>query len=283
MGHGEALGGVVADQALALGGRQGGAQRDHGVGDGAVAKALALLLLVGQPVHKAGQRIGAHVGQLQLAREVAVRVGADQAAVFFAGAFAEAAPSLAAVALDPFIDVTEEADRRALLQLAAVPVGFALALDPPRRLIGAGTALALPAGAAEDADVADHVALSAEPLEDARGLGLDEPPLVTAAWTGRRSRRILGNAHEHHLVSRGRIVSATPPRFDVDGQNITRCKRAEWQRGARWSSIGEGQQSQARLTATGRCRALAAATGEDRYGSRPLRDIEVSDLGASKS
>jgi hypothetical protein len=69
MGHGEALGGVVADQALALGGRQGGAERDHGVGDRAVAEALALLLLVGEPVHEAGQRVGAHVGQLQLARK----------------------------------------------------------------------------------------------------------------------------------------------------------------------------------------------------------------------
>jgi len=67
----------VADQALALGGRQGGAQWDHGVGDGAVAEALALLLLVGEPVREAGERVGAHVGQPQLAREVAVGVGAD--------------------------------------------------------------------------------------------------------------------------------------------------------------------------------------------------------------
>jgi len=118
MGHGEALGRVVADQALALGSRQSRAQRDHGVGDGAVAEALALLLLVSEPVHKAGQRVGAHVGQLQLAEEVAVGVGADQAAVFLAGALAEAAPPLTAVALDPFIDVAEEADGRALLQLS---------------------------------------------------------------------------------------------------------------------------------------------------------------------
>lgn len=126
-GHGETLGGVVADQALALGGRECCAERDHGVGDGAVAEALALLLL-GQPVHEAGQRVGAHVGQLQLAQEVTVGVGADQAAVFLAGALAEAAPSLAAVALDPFIDVAEEADRRGLLQLTAVAVSLALAL-----------------------------------------------------------------------------------------------------------------------------------------------------------
>ena len=90
VGHGEALGWVVADQALALGGRQRGAQRDHGVGDGAVAEALALLLLVGEPVHEAGEGVGAHVGQLQLAGEVAVGIGADQAAIFLAGALAGA-------------------------------------------------------------------------------------------------------------------------------------------------------------------------------------------------
>ena len=172
VGHSEALGGVVADQALALGGRQGGAQRDHGVGDRAVAEALALLRLVGEPVHEASQRVGAHVGQLQLAREVAVGVGADQAAVFVAGVLAEAAPALAAVALDPFIEVAEEADRRALLQLAAVAVGLALALDPLRLVVGAGVALSLPPGAAEDGDVADRLALPVYALEDAGRLGL---------------------------------------------------------------------------------------------------------------
>jgi hypothetical protein len=211
MGHGEALGGVVADQALALGGRECGAERDHGVGDGAVAEALTLLLLVGEPVHEAGQRIGAHVDQLQLAREVAVRVGADQAAVFLTGALAESAPALTAVALDPFIDVVEETDRRALLQLAAVAVCLALALDPLRLLVGAGVALSLSPGAAEDADVADRPPGTVHALEDAGGLGLAEPPLVAAAWIGRSGRRILGNAHEHHLVSRGRAVLAAPP------------------------------------------------------------------------
>lgn len=185
VGHGEALGWVVADQPLALGGRQRCTQRDHGVGDRAVAEALALILLVGQPVHEAGQRVGAHVNQLQLPREVAVRVGADQAAVFLAGVLAETSPSLAAVALDPFIDVAEEADRRALLTLAAVAVGLALALDPLRLLVGASVALSLPAGAAENGDVADGPALAVNALEDAGRLGLPEPPLVAAAWIGR--------------------------------------------------------------------------------------------------
>jgi len=211
VGHGKALGGVVADQALALGARQGGAQRDHGVGDRAVAEALALLLLGGEPVHVAGQGVGAHVDQLQLAREVAVGVGADQATVFLAGALAEAAPALAAVALDPFIEVAQEADRRALLKLAAVAVGLALALEPLRLLEGAGVALSLPPGAAEDGDVADRPALAINALEDAGRLGLAEPPLVAAAGIGRVGRRILGNAHEHHLVSRGRAVLAAPP------------------------------------------------------------------------
>ena len=81
-----------------------------------------------------------------LAGEVAVGVGADQAPVFVAGVLAEAAAALAAVALDPFIEVAEEGDRVSLLQLAAVAVGLALALDPPRLLVGAGVALSLPAG-----------------------------------------------------------------------------------------------------------------------------------------
>ena len=221
MGHGEALGRVVADQALAFGGRQGGAQRDHGVGDGAVAEALALLLLVCEPVHEAGQRVGAQVDQLQLALEVAVRVGVDQTAVFLAGALAEAAPSLAAIALDPFIDVAKEADRRALLELTAVAVCFALALDSPRLLVGAGVALSLPARAAEDADVADRPPCAVHALEDAGRLGLSEPPLVAAAWIGNRDRRILGSAHE--LLPRepgaGRSTGAAP--FALSDKTLT--------------------------------------------------------------
>src|ERR1700679_1607907 len=144
----------------------------------------------------ARQRVSAHVGELQLAREVAVRVGGDRPPVFVAGVLAEAAAALSAVALDPFVEIAQEGDRRALLQLATVAVGFALALEPPRRLIGAGVALSLLARAAEDADVADRLPLAVYALEDAGGLGLDEPPLVAAAWNGRRGRRILRNAHE---------------------------------------------------------------------------------------
>jgi hypothetical protein len=142
---------------------------------------------------------------------VAVGIGADQAAVFLAGALAEAASALAAIALDPFIDVAEEADGRGLLQFAAVAVGLALALDPLRLLVGAGVALSLPPGTAEDADVADRPPRAVHALEDARHLRLLEPPLVAAAWIGRVGRRILGNAHELHLVSRGRAVPPAPP------------------------------------------------------------------------
>ena len=108
----EALRRVVADQALALGGRQRRAQRASRVGDRAVAEALALLLLVGQPVHEAGQRVGGDVDQLEAGREVGMGVVADQAAVFVAGVLAEAAAALAAVALDPFVEVAQEGDRR---------------------------------------------------------------------------------------------------------------------------------------------------------------------------
>src|ERR1044072_3847663 len=219
--HREALGRVVTDQALALGGRGGGAQRDHSVGDGAVAEALALLCLVCEPVHVAGQRVGAHVDQLQLAREVAGSVGADQAAVFLAGALAEAAPSLAAVALNPFIDVTQEADGRALLKLATVAVGLALALDSLRLLLGAGVAPFLPPGAAENAYVTDGPAFAVHTLEDAGRLSLPEPPLVAAAWISLRGRRILGNAHE--LVPRepgaGRSTGAAP--FALSDKTLT--------------------------------------------------------------
>lgn len=71
--------------------------------------------------------------------------GADQAPVFLAGGLTEAPAALAAVATDPLIQVAAERDRAALLQLAAVAVGLALALDPLRLLVGAGVALWLPA------------------------------------------------------------------------------------------------------------------------------------------
>jgi hypothetical protein len=202
-GQRQALRRVVADQALALRRRQRRPQRDRGVGDRAVAESLALGLLVGQPVHEAGQRVGGDVDQLEAGGEVAVGIGADQAAVFLAGGLAEAPAALATVALDPLVQVATEGDRAALLQLAAVAVGLALALDPLRLLVAAGVALSLPRAAAGDAGVADRPPLAVDPLEDAGRLGLDEPPLVAAARFGRRGRRILGTAHEHHLVSHG--------------------------------------------------------------------------------
>ena len=107
---------------------------------------LPCSLVVGEPVHEAGELESGHVDQLQLGREVRVGVLGDQPPVFVAGVLAEAATALAAIALDPFIEEAQEAGRRRLLELAAVTVGFALALDPPRRLVGAGVALALLAG-----------------------------------------------------------------------------------------------------------------------------------------
>ena len=86
----QALGWVVADQALTLRGRQRRPQRNRGIGDRTVAQALTLGLLVGQPVNEAGEGVGGDVAQLEAGREVAVGVGADQAAVFLAGRLAEA-------------------------------------------------------------------------------------------------------------------------------------------------------------------------------------------------
>jgi hypothetical protein len=208
----QALRRVVADQALALRGRQRRPQRDRGVGDRAVAEGLALGLLVGQPVNEAGEGVGGDVDQLEAGREVAVGVGADQAAVFLASGLAEAPATLAAVALDPLAQVAAEGDRAALLQLAAVAVGLTLPLDPLRLLVGPGVALSLLRPAAVDAGVADRPPLAVDPLEDAGGLGLDEAPLVAAALIRRRGRRILETAHEHHLVSHGagRLRDAAP-------------------------------------------------------------------------
>ena len=217
----EALRRVVADQALALGGSQRRAQRHRGVGDGAVAEALALRLLVGQPVHEPGQRVGRDVDQLEAGREVGMGEGADQAAVFVAGVLTEAAAALAAVALDPLVQITAEGDRRALLQLAAVAVGLALALDPLGLLVAAGVALSLSPAGAEDADVADRPALAVDALEDARRLRLSQPPIIAAAWTALAGRRTLGNAHEHHLVSRGRVVCAAPPHLTFADKTLT--------------------------------------------------------------
>lgn len=91
----------MADQALALGGRQRRPQGHRGVGDGSVAEALALCLLVGQPVHEAGERVGEDVDQPEARWEVGVCVGSEQPPVFVAGVLAEAAAALASIALDP--------------------------------------------------------------------------------------------------------------------------------------------------------------------------------------
>ena len=56
---------------------------------------------------------------------------------------AEAATTLAAISLDPLIEKGEEAGRRRLLELAAIAIRVALALDSPRRVVGAGASLAL--------------------------------------------------------------------------------------------------------------------------------------------
>jgi hypothetical protein len=186
----------VADQALALCRGECRSERHRRAGDGAVAEALALHLLVGKPIHEAGQRVGGDIDQLEAAREVGVGVGANQASVFVAGVLAEASAALAAVALDPLVQVATEGDRGPLLQLAAIAVGLALALDPLRLGVGAGVALSLLAGVAVDAGVADGPPRAVDALEDTGRLGLDEPPLVAAALLGRRGRRILGNAHE---------------------------------------------------------------------------------------
>ena len=219
MGQREALGGVVADQALALCGRQGGAERDDDVGDRRVAEALALLVGIGEPVHEPGEPVGRHVDQLEPAGEVAARVVGDQPSVLVACVLPEAASTLSAVALDPLVEVAQERDRRPLLQLAAVAIGLALALDPARLVIRAGVALSLLARDAEDDHVADHLAVAADPFEDAGRLGLAEPSTVAAAWTLLGCRRTIHRAHE--LSPRGpgagRCSGAAP--FDLDGLN----------------------------------------------------------------
>ena len=69
------------------------------------------------------------------------------------------------------------------LELAAIAVGLALALDPARRVVGAGVSLALLAGDSKDGDVADRGAVAVDSLEDAGRLGLAESPLVAAPVT----------------------------------------------------------------------------------------------------
>src|SRR5207237_5394838 len=132
-----------------------------------------------------GELVGGYVDQLQLGREVRMGVAADQPPVFVAGVLAEAATALPAIALHPLIEEGQEGDRARLLEPPAVAVGFALALDPARRVEGAGASLPLLAGDFDDGDVTDDVALAIHALVDARRLGLDEPPLVAAPATVR--------------------------------------------------------------------------------------------------
>ena len=204
----------MADQALARRGGERGAQRHHHVGDRRVGDPLALLVLVTEPVHEAGELVGGDVSQLQPLGEVAVGVAPDQPPVFVAGVLAEAA-ALAAVALDPLVEVGQERDRRVRLQHAPVAVALAAPLDPPRLLVGAGAPLALLARHFDHGDVADGRALAVDPPVHARGLGLSQPPLVATASISRRGRRILGNAYEHSPREPGRAVPAVPLASEV--------------------------------------------------------------------
>src|SRR5260221_8956016 len=215
------LRGVVSDQALAVRGRKRRAQRDRDVGDGRIAEALALLVLVGQPVHEAGKLVRGHVDQLQLGGEVRAGVVVDPAPVFCAGVLAKAATTLAAIALDPLIEKSHEAGRRRLLELAAITVGFTPALDPTRRRIGAGASLALLAGYFDYGDVADRLAIGIDPPGDAGGLGLLEPPLVAAAPAVRTDSRILRNGHElsPREPGAGRFGGAAP--FALSDKTLT--------------------------------------------------------------
>jgi len=64
----------------------------------------------------------------------------------------------------------------------------------------------------------------------------------------------------------GRVVQATPPRFDSRGQNVNRTEtggRSATDR-ERDGSQAKVSRAKARLTAAGRSRALAAATCEER-------------------
>jgi hypothetical protein len=97
----------------------------------------------------------------------------DKPPVFVVRVLAEAATTLAAIALDPLIEKGAKGDRRRLLELATIAVGVTLALDPPRRTIGAGASLALLAGHFDHGDVADDVAFAIDALVDAGRLGLD--------------------------------------------------------------------------------------------------------------
>ena len=130
--------------------------------------------------------------------------------------------------------------------------------------------LSLPPCGAEDADVADRLALAVHALEDARRLGLAEPPLIAAAWIGHRGRRILRNAHEHHLMGRGRVVCAAPPRLTFADKTLTGPRPlAEARPTGSATARGEGQQSHGEADGGETIPRVSTATDEERFRIRP--------------
>src|SRR5437868_2400114 len=129
-----------------------------------------------------------HVPALQRdrLREVLVGVALQEPPVLISSPLAEASTALAAVALNPLLEVGAQRDRRALLQLAAVAVGLALPLDPARLVERSGELLALATAGAVDHDVRPTASVYA------RRLRSHELALVGACSVGGAHRRTLG-------------------------------------------------------------------------------------------
>jgi len=137
---------VVANQALAPGGRERRLQGLDAIADGAVGEfapgadrqrlglplslrsgplnsdamvELRLLLGIAQPADESGNRSRRYLAQAQLRREIAKRVPLHEPAVLATGFLAKAAPAGPLVVLDPVAQVLMQGDARALLELAA--------------------------------------------------------------------------------------------------------------------------------------------------------------------
>ena len=96
----------MADQPVALGGGERGADGVDAVGDRGVGVAAAVLLGgVGEPADEVGEVQRRYVGEPQPLAEEGMRAGLEMASVLDAGALAEAVAAVALVGLDPVGEV----------------------------------------------------------------------------------------------------------------------------------------------------------------------------------
>jgi hypothetical protein len=109
----DAIGGVVADQSVALGVRQRRAQRHQVISDRGIRVPAAVLLGgIGEPADELSDMQRRHVDEPQPLPEVAMRRCVEQAPILDARALAEPVATVALIVVDPVAQVAAQGDLR---------------------------------------------------------------------------------------------------------------------------------------------------------------------------